>query len=268
MIFIPHELVRNKEITDDEFLTYTFVQVLTYSANYDSCLFRVTDVVDQIYGEGTSHSIAEKTRKSLDKIIDKGLIDGMKQGNNYRIFMSSYKVRDDGFVQIDANDLRDIIDNTQKGYSEYVRFYCLVLSSIGGGKYGIKERAWFADIMGVTTRTISLYFENLEKLEKLYVYRAADFYTSNTYGLFEDKEEVRAAGKRRSLGREAHANANEKRKYITMYKNFMKGKEYPLDTLQEIVTYLDKRNKEVESLGGRSRGITYDLQPLIDKIMV
>lgn len=266
MIYVSHDLIRNPNISSEEFLAYVFVQIHTYSNNYDSCLFRVGDIVDQSFGETKSHSIYNNMSKNIKSLIDKGLVDAVCQKSSIRIFMSSYNMDKEGFVKADANDLRDIVDNVPKNKADVLRFYFLVLSSITNNKTGCRERIWFADIMGVSRDTISRYSETLEKMKKIYVYRAANFYISNTYGLYKDKDAVITVGEKRSHGRAAHENANEKRKYVAMYYSLLNGTNYPINTMKEMLNYLSKRNEEVEKLGKRARGMVYDLQPLIDKI--
>ena len=268
MILVPQEVVRNKNITNDEVLTYFFVQVLTYSPNYDSCIFRVSEVIDQAFGETKSHSLQNKVRKEIDGLIDKGALDiEVKDHQSLRIFMSSFQPNnEDHFIKVDAEDARDLVDNVSRGKSDVLRYYMLLISTFNKFGVGQFERRWFADIMNVKEDSISHYTNILENLKKIFVYRSADFYTSNTYGLYKNREAVTIAGEKRSRGRAAHANANEKRKYVSMYHYFLKGKDYPIETIKEILDYLTRRNKEVGNLGNRARGMTYDLQPLIDKI--
>ena len=268
MLYVPQEIIRNKEITNDEVLAYFFVQVLTYSPNYTSCIFRISEVIDQAFGVTNSHSLHNKFKKDIDGLINKGALDiEVNRQQSLRIFMSSFQPsKEEHFVKVDAEDIRDLIDHVPKGKSDVLRYYLLLMSTFNKFGVGQFERCWFANIMHVGEDAISHYTGVLENLERIYVYRSADFHTSNTYGLYKNKEAVINAGERRSRGRELHENANEKRKYVAMYHSFIKGKDYPIDTVKEIAEYLQKRNDEVESLGTRARAITYNLQPLIDKI--
>ena len=121
-------------------------------------------------------------------------------------------------------------------------------------------------MMHSTKQTISKYTKILEDAQLIYVCRSATMNTSNTYGRYEDAELIELEGKKRSQGRLAHKNANNKRKYVSMYRSFMNGKEYDKGTLAEILKGMRERNNELLTLGANARGEVYDLQPLIDKI--
>lgn len=268
MVFISHEIIRDSELTSDDLLTYCFVQIHTYSNNYDSCLFRVSDIIDQAFGRCNSHSLSERFSKTIKKLMVSGYLDMIAETNNtYRIWMSSFDLsKEGGYVKVDANELRNIVDEVERGKADALRYYLLIMSSANKFGVGVYERNWFANIMGVSEEVISRLTKILEDLKIIYVYRASDFYTSNTYGLYKYKEAIDIAGKKRSKGRELSSKANEKRKYVAMYYSFLDGKEYPIETLQDIYEHLEKRNKEIADLGKRARGTTYDLTPLIDKI--
>jgi hypothetical protein len=103
-------------------------------------------------------------------------------------------------------------------------------------------------------------------LNLIYVYRSALTTVSNTYGRFCDKELVEIEGSKRSKGHEAHEDANSKRRYVAMYRSFLSGKQYDIDTLKKIYSVMQDRNNELKNLGANARGDVYDLDPLIDKI--
>ena len=144
MILVPQEVVRNKNITNDEVLTYFFVQVLTYSPNYDSCIFRVSEVIDQAFGETKSHSLQNKVRKEIDGLIDKGALDiEVKDHQSLRIFMSSFQPNnEDHFIKVDAEDARDLVDNVSRGKSDVLRYYMLLISTFNKFGVGQFERRW------------------------------------------------------------------------------------------------------------------------------
>lgn len=269
MIYVPHEVVRDEKLSNDDILAYVFTQIQTYSENYDSCILRVADVVDQAFGECNSHKINAKISRSIKKLIDTGNLDVMTEKSKvHRIFMSSFQPSSEGgFVKVAANEMRDIVDNVPRYKSDVLRCYLLILSSLNQTNTGIFERSWFAEIMDVGEDSVTRCFQVLEDQKKIYVYRApTDFYISNTYGLYEHKESVIRVGQQRSKSRKVNNKANEKRRYVSMYYSFLDGKEYPTDTLEKILEFMEKRNKEITDLGVRARGKTYDLTPLIDKI--
>ena len=269
MIYISNEIIRDENITDDAVVVYVFLQILTYSPNYDSVTFNVSQIVDQAYGEVNSHSVCDKVKAGLKSIVDNGYLDIIKESSHWwRIFMTSYKVADEGYVAISADAARTIMDDEHiRNKPSILRYYLLLLTTIyTKTKVGTYDQSWFCEKLGVSKQTLSKYTRFLEEKQLIAVYRSALNNVSNTYGRFDDKALVDIEGGKRSQGREAHENANIKRKYVAMYRSFIDGKEYPVDTLKEILKAMQARNYELQDLGANARGEVYDLQPLIDKI--
>lgn len=269
MLLILNDLIFDERLTDHDVMVYSFLKIQTYSENYESCLFNVAEIVDQIYGSINSHSTNVLIVKSLRNLMDAGYIVTKKKNQcTWHIFMNSYNIApEDKFTLVNPDYLRKIMDSDYRKKPSIVRFYMVLMSTIyKETKVGTYELNWFADKIGITTATASRYFKCLEDLKVVYVYRSADFYTSNTYGAYSDKKLVEKEGAKRSGWREAHKNANEKRKYVAMYQQVIDGKEYDIDTLKEILGAMQARNNTIAELGNNARGKLYDLQPLIDKI--
>lgn len=269
MILIPNDVVFDVELSDNDVMIYAFLKVLTYSDNYDSCLFSVAEVVDQIYGESNSHSQSSMVSKSLEHLMKAGyVLTTRKSQSSWHIFMSGYNmVPDESYTLFNPVYFRKIVDAQIRNKANVLRYYMMLMSTVyKKSKVGICDQMWFAKKLDVAPDTISRYTETLEELEVIAVYRAADFYTSNTYGSYENREYVESEGRKRARGRQAKSNANEKRRGVTLFQNFLNGKEYPLNILKEILATMEKRNIEIYELGQSARAVPYDLQPLIDKI--
>lgn len=269
MLYVSNEVIRDEHLSDEAIVVFLFLQVLTYSPNYESVTFNISQVVDQAYGEVNSHSINYKVKNALKEIISNGYLDITQESSQWwRIFMTSYRVQDQGYVAVDADSVRKILDEEDlRNRPTIVRYYLLLLSTIHTKtKVGTYDQDWFCELLHVSKQTLSKYTKILEKLKLIYVYRSALTTVSNTYGRFDDKEFIDIEGSKRSKGREAHENANAKRKYVAMYRSFLDGKEYDRETLNEILKAMKARNAELEELGANARGDVYDLQPLIDKI--
>lgn len=269
MLYISNEVIRDKSLSDDAVLAYFFLQVLTYSPNYDSVTFNVSQIVDQAFGLTNSHSIQERIKVGLKNIVDNGYLDAVKESSHWwRIYMTSYQAQDQGYTAVDASAVRTIVDDEKlRNKPSVVRYYLLLLSTVyTKTRVGIYDQEWFCSILNLTKQTLSKYTQILEDKKLIYVYRSALMNISNTYGRYEDEELIIAEGVKRSKGREAHENANTKRKYVSMYRSFMDGKEYDNDTLLEILRGMKERNNELLNLGANARGEVYDLQPLIDRI--
>ena len=269
MILIPNDVVFDVELSDNDVMIYAFLKVLTYSDNYDSCLFSVAEVVDQIYGESNSHSQSSMVSKSLEHLMKAGyILTTKKSQSSWHIFMSGYNmVPDESYTLFNPVYFRKIVDAQIRNKANVLLYYMMLMSTVyKKSKVGICDQMWFAKKLDVAPDTISRYTETLEELEVIAVYRAADFYTSNTYGSYENREYVESEGRKRARGRQAKSNANEKRRGVTLFQNFLNGKEYPIKTLKEILATMEKRNIEIYELGQSARAVPYDLQPLIDKI--
>ena len=268
-MIIINDLIYDEDLSDNDVMVYVFLKILTYSENYESCLFNVAEIVDQIYGEINSHSTTALITKSLENLMNSGyVLTKRKNQNSWHMFMTSYNLNPkDTFTIVNPNYLRKIVDSEYRNKPTILRFYMMLMSTVyRETKVGTYDRSWFASKLDVSNNTISKYMTILEKLGIIYVYRAADFYTSNTYGAIEDKKAIKAEGEKRSHKHRAHENANEKRKYVAMYQNFINGKEYPISVVEDIFTHMKERNAEIERLGNNARATVYDLQPLIDKI--
>lgn len=269
MLLILNDLIFDKRLTDNDVMVYAFLKIQTYSENYESCLFNVAEIIDQIYGEINSHSTTANIVASLNHLMDAGYIVTKKRNQStWHIFMSSYNITtEDRFTLVNPDYLRTIMDSEYRKKPSIARFYMALMSTVyKESKAGIYDYSWFADKMGISTATVSRYLKCLEELKVVYVYRAADFYISNTYGAYSDLGQVRHEGEKRSSKHEAHKNANEKRKYVAMYQQVIEGKEYDVETLKEILDVMQTRNNSLKDLGANARGKFYDLQPLIDKI--
>lgn len=269
MLPILNDLIFDEHLTDNDVMVYAFLKIQTFSENYDSCLFNVGEIIDQIYGEINSHSIAATIVKSLNNLMNAGyVVTKKKNQSTWHIFMNSFNIsQNDKFTLVDPNCLRKIMDSDFKKKSSIIRFYMALISTVyKETKVGTYEHSWFADRLHISTATVSRYVKALESLNVIYVYRSADFYTSNTYGAYCDKKYVDKEGDKRADKHKAHKNANEKRKYVAMYQKVLNGKEYDQDTLKEILKAMKARNNELQDLGANARGEVYDLQPLIVKI--
>lgn len=269
MLYISNEVIRDENLSNEAVVVYAFLQILTYSPNYESVTFNVSQIVDQVYGEINSHSINDKIKVGLISIVNNGYLDIIPISPQWwRIFMTSYKVSEEGYVAVSADALRKIMDDEHiKNKPSILRYYLLLLTTIyTKTKVGIYDQSWFCERLSVSKQTLSKYTRFLEEKKLIAVYRSALTSVSNTYGRFEDKALVDMEGGKRSHGREAHENANTKRKYVAMYRSFLEGKEYDQDTLKEILKAMKARNNELQDLGANARGEVYDLQPLIVKI--
>jgi len=269
MLVLPNELVRDPNITDQELFVYVFTKVLTYSTNYESCMFSVTEVMDQAYGESSSHSTYDRFSSAFKSLIAKGYLRIRKVNKQaWYIFMETFALdEDESYFKVEPEDLRLLVDSIKKNRATVFRYYLLLLSTINlKTKVGFYDRTWFANILNITPNTVGNYTQQLEKLKLISVYRSADFTTSNTYGLYVDSERVRTEGAKRSKGRELSAASNMKRRYVQMYQNFMNGYDYNIVQLQDIYEHMKWRNEELAKLGDKARGEVYDLSPLIAKI--
>lgn len=269
MIYVTKEVINDENLSADAVMAYVFLQVLTYSPNYDSVTFNISQLVDQMYGVVNSHSMQSKVKESFKEIIDNGYLDVVKESPLWwRIYMSSYKETAGGYVVVDANNIRDIVDEENlRNRPLIIRYYLLLLSSIySKTKVGTNNQDWFCTKLNVSRQTLSKYNKILTEKKLIYIYHSALTSVSNTYGRYEDAEFVRIEGNKRSHGHEAHENANTKRKCVAMYRRFLEGKEYDKETLNDIYNVMRERNNEILNLGKSARAEAYDLQPLIDKI--
>lgn len=269
MLLLSSALVRDPNITDQELFVYVFTKIHTYSTNYESCMFTITEVVDQAYGENSSHSVYDRFANAFKNLIKKGYLQVQKVNKQaWYIFMDTFALdEDEAYFKVEPDDLRHIVDSVKKGRAAIMHYYLLLVSTIGTrSKVGFYDRSWFANILDTTVGTISSYTKTLESLELISVYRSTDFTTSNTYGLYADAARVKVEGAKRSKGRELSSDSNMKKRYVQMYLNAVNGYEYNKEQLQDIYEHMKQREESLVKLGEKARGEVYDLSVLIDKI--
>lgn len=181
MICVPINVIKDKRLTNDELVAYVFLQIHTYSQNYDSCQFSIPHVVDQIKGMTKSHSMYCKTAQAIKGLIDKGvLLITQENSQCWRIFMDSFKLPvEGGFVKVDADDMRSIMDCRARGRAEILRYYLLLLAYMHPTCQ--RDEGWFAEQLGVSTKSIMTYNRYLQELELIKVEKSADKYGVNTY---------------------------------------------------------------------------------------
>lgn len=263
MLALPISLIRDKNVTDRELFAYVFTKILTYSSNYNGCLFNLTEVCDQAYGEINSHSSYDRVAVGFKGLVDKNYLKVKKiNKSSWFIFMDSFDLADERFILVEPEDLRTLVDKIKSNKASVLRFYLLLVTTISAKtKVGTYQREWFAKAAGMSKSTVSGYFKRLEEIELISVYRTSDFYNSNTYGLYKDKQIVQEVGAKR--GSEVNF---DKRKYTAMYLNAINGYPYDKATLEDIRDHMIKREIERENVNGKRRGEDYDLAPLIAKI--
>ena len=262
MIIIPSNFLKLDEISNDEVVAYVFLQIHTYSANYDSCQFAIPHVVDQITGITKSHSTYEKMAKAIKGLISKGMLMVTQENSKcWRIFMDSFKLPEQGgFVKVDAENLRMVMDCQARGKATVLRYYLLVLSYIHPGtKVCMRSEDFFAEKLHVSVKSIMTYNKHLENMKLIYILRSRDRLVPNLMGRYEDKDAIEQEATKRKYNRGRMDKANESRRYIMMYHNAINGYPYDHKTLLEIRDFMQRRNRDMNGEG-------YDLKPLIAKI--
>ena len=202
---------------------WCYVYIETCSQYKEKSLVSAMQIAYQMYGtydvpRNTVTSISE----SIRELIDSGMLIGERVGKQYYVIdRESFNYKrwiSEGRQYIDNVDVEDI----RKIFAEHKRpfavlcYYLLILSTINSSTgVGISKNETIADLVGGDAETITRYFNILEKLKLLYIYRG--MYRSNTYGRYKDKEAIIAAGNERSSKKQVKSDSNKRRKYTQRY---------------------------------------------------
>lgn len=255
MIYVPQKLIRNTEVTNVDVATWCFTNVIVYGPLKDYDIVTPAQIAFHMFGTAnpSSHSVIDEIYKSLQHLLETNMLHGERVNSRfYKILKSSFAA-ETPFVKVEQQDLFKIIAETVRPYS-VIRNYLYLLSTIDPNtKCGTWKNDTIIAGLEEDETVLTRSYKVLEKLELLYVYRAVQ--SSNTYGRFEDKEEIIKIGKQRSNNRTLHLSSNVKRKYTQLYNQVKAGnKKYTDDPLvmSEIYDFCqsinDQENKQIYDL--------------------
>lgn len=263
-IYVPQDLVRDQACSNFDITVWFAVAILANHLSIEGILVDAAAVAYQIKNSaGYTRNMTSDVAESLRTLIEFGYLNGQRADNkHYEILRSTYDFSNYKYhVKISVEDFRRIMRAYTRPYT-LLRYYLLFLSTIN---YQTKCSFWsnesLAEILNNSTTTVSNCFVALEKMHLIYIYRGMNI--SNTYGRYEDKDEIIAFGKSRSDGsRHISLRSSIKRRMTQMYNQVKKGRKYDDTTMAELFEYCQNVNDQEMEMAENQTGYEpnfYDL---------
>ena len=247
MIFVPEDLIRDREMTDMDVATWCLCNIVSNSPIKDSDLITVTQVAYQIHNTfDINHGIKADIGVSIQHLLEENYIVGQRQGKQYyEIFQESFNMEVyEYFIKVDENAIRKIFKHLRP--FAVLRTYLLILTTINPKtKCSTWNKEQLAELIDKNPNTITRYNKFLEDEHLLYIYRSKPTakLRTNIYSRYEDRESAKNYGDQRSEGKQQAISANEKRRYTQMYNAVKAGKKtYSPEEMQELWEYCKAEN--------------------------
>ena len=175
MIFVPKSIILNPEYTHYDVAVWCYADILIFSLLKEYDLLSSSSIVYQIKGtlDGV-RTISEEVTQSLQHLVETDALNGEHVKKQYYVvYKSSFDTHRfvEGFIEVDENDIREIMQRHSRPFAT-LRHYLLFLATIDNKKKcGIYGNEKLASFLNEDIETITRYFNTLEKMDLLYIYR-------------------------------------------------------------------------------------------------
>lgn len=250
-MLISQEFVRDSKFTNYDIAVWCYAFMEVQAPWKEHTLLSSAQIVDQMKGSiDVPHSYFDEIVKALRHLVESGILCGAEQVGKqyYRVYKDSFKIPDGHhYFNVEPQDIRAIFQQHSRPFA-VLRYYLLTLSTIDPKtKYGYCSNETLASFFKNNTETITHYNKALEDMQLIYVYRG--IYSSNTYGRYEDKNIIIAAGNKRSGSRQIKMNSNYKRRMAQMYNQLKSNPvKYDKATREEIYNYCSAHNDREQEI--------------------
>ena len=272
-----------KKYLEDSFLTdyaFTIIAALQpFSNNRNDILLTAEYISYLVFGRDATRKELYIIKAGLEELIESEIIKVNKKINKSQYVCDInnlyFSQGTEFFVTIEYEELHKLMNiETKSDKFKLFRYFCSIVGHFNFSdsidkKYKGKVCGYALDVFNelIPKRTAIRYNEILEENKLIYIHRSDDilYHTDvnefkriiNTYGRYEDKELVEefAAIYENSYGwkhtkerRKSEATeANRNRALGQMYKNYNNGKEYDEETVNEILQWAIKKEKDLTS---------------------
>ena len=255
MVYVPKELIINEQTSGLDILLYINTVIYGRTLFKDPICLSYYTFADKIYGRPNQH--IKEIKESLTR-LEKMFPDNIKSTTVPGVVKIDFSYKYSQPRVAESLKSVDIIINSKYNYKlSLLKYYFLILASIksdiyvGTSKYFATDYGvnWFANYIGVTKKTISLYTSCLEKLELIYVLRDSYNKQNNIMGRYQDSDLINIYGKMQSYGDNQIQDSNYKRslmaKFNYLSKQVAAGKPSPYSRKEvaEIRKYITEHNK-------------------------
>lgn len=297
-ILIRKDILNNKNISDEAIAVYcALCKYYTLHLKRDNFVsyLSIEYLEHLLFGKIKIKGVNGVLKKALDNLIDFGFIKSIEilRGNSGVYDMTSLLVFDKKkyYVDITIDELNTIM---KVKYTKFclLRYFLNLICSFETScsideKYRFKVSATSIDTLSKSARlsptTVMKYNSILVKNKIIYISRSYGVKNasggleysvsqiSNVYSRYVDRKICNNYAKKISVSykKEAykvHKEVNTSRKYIQMYNQMLKGREYDLETVKEIYSYVKhwnyKKREEHMNKHGDENGLENKLKDL------
>ncbi len=297
-ILIRKDILRNEKVSDEAIAVYCALckYYALYCKGYSFTSYLSIEYLEHLLFDKVKNKGIDKIlKKALNNLIDLGFvkpIDVLKNGSGVYDMSSLLCFKKNRYyVEITVDEL-DAIMGIKYVRFNLLRYFLALIDSFTttnsiGDKYKFKMSVASIDNLAkisMTSPTSVMKYNSILQNNKI-IYIAKSCVTrridkssknsltqiSNVYSRYEDKKACNDYVKTTSPSykKEAykvHKEVNTSRKYIQMYNQMLKGREYDLETVKEIYSYVKhwnyKKREEYMNKYGDESGLEDKLKDL------
>lgn len=271
--------IEDKEYSDEEVCVIAALRNIIMN-NVTDYFISYNMIAHYMFGRSPTRYELDSIKDGVSRLINKRIINVVSTYSKTECYcdlsrLYFRKEKNKYYVDIMSDELLRIMNiKTNMDKYKIFRYYCSVLGCFNHsikieptyrGKLGTTSLDSFADITNISKKTISQYNKILEDNELLYIVRHKDFGVNNdnkelpnTYCRYFDKKiALEFLSKVNNISyicsNKKTKVANTKRGLAQKYIAFCKGKNYDLDTLNELYKYCLEWNNEQENIYKREK---------------
>ena len=269
-LFIIKRILHDKELSDEAVVVWCGLRNIM-QMNVKQYFVSINMIAHSIFNRVPKRSEREAIQRGYKELVEREYIKEIEQysmSEHYVDLSALYFDGNEYFSDLRQEEMHKIMNlpvNNDK-YKMLRYFACQVGSfnkskdmNYYGGKVGGMSREYFTGLFPISLSAIDDFNDILMENELLFVIRHDDFYIrkgvekiKNTYSRWEDREEAKR------FGQELHgykyftehagkrtAAANKKRGLAQKILWFMGGKEYDIETIQDMYVYAEEKNQKM-----------------------
>ena len=255
MVYVRDDLIRDPNFTNEDVAVWCYVNMMEYSALKTNDLTSSARIAYQMFNTlDINHGITDRITASLQYLIETKMLLGKRVSKQY--YDISNKTFNttlwEHFTKVDESAIRRIFSEHKRPFA-ILRYYLLMLTTIDTKtKVGTWKSETLADLLKIDVTTLTRYYKAMEKLELIYIYRG--IHSSNTYGRFENKDLIIAAGNKRTDGKQIKTAANHRRQMTQWYNQIKRcNPKYTEDVyiMEEVREYCETTNEQEMELAAQ-----------------
>ena len=284
-LFIIKAISENMDISDEAFTVWCGLRNIMVFENVTEYFVTLTMIAHSVFNRVPNRYELAAIKKGYQELVAKEYVKELMEFNktDHLLDLSQlYYTKGKGyFSDLRAEEMHKIM-NIEGNHNKYklLRYFTAQVGSFNkskdfayyGGKVGGMGLDYFSNLIPITKPTCIAFNEILEQNELLFVIRHKDFYSfvgekgqelremPNTYSRWEDQEQAKSYAAithgykwQADQKNKKTAAANKKRSLGQKLNRLMNGYEYDLETIKELKTYAEERNKQTKKYEDREK---------------